>query len=521
MPLVYSSNSPQFLEYIASCKTREDVINDPVLCVLLNDPHIKDNMELAFLAREADYGDRNKKSEFIGFFLANGPELDTDTIMHYRNKILMSYAYSTIAKEDYSDIKTVDKLRVEKYGKEIDTSDNAEDAEKNNNCFKNPCDYLQPMSAALGMIGDSENFKTLTNIFARKNKESQDEKDKANSENNKSDSKDNKSDSEDEEKFETTDGVWGNIRKHMSSRIIPAFQEAYRVLLKTLGNQMLSLFEKDKEAGMEKEVTSIGDSSAEKIAENISGAVKTNIFAKLGDCARIWEHMRRLNLYDPVQNTKAPADVMSISSNRTPEGTPRNMPQVRTENNERQMPLTTTAAGANASPKPLSMRDTVHAFLRTEAHRIIEELKADNNWDNMMGFNQTALKEAVEGSTPVYFAWEFCAINHGWPDGVWQEERKKDSYAMSDKVESNIYLDPESSYWHTFSSEDDYNKKSAEYKALFGDELIDIYTEPEKEGQEGSQENNINTPPAPSTPPIQESKSEPELDEDDIPLTLD
>ena len=104
MSFIYSSNTPEFLEYVAACKTRKEIYNDPTLCILVEDPHIKDNMELALKAREADYGNYDAKVDFVGFFLANGPELDTDTIMHYRKKILMSYTYSKIAKEEFGDI---------------------------------------------------------------------------------------------------------------------------------------------------------------------------------------------------------------------------------------------------------------------------------------------------------------------------------------------------------------------------------------------------------------------------------
>ena len=127
MSFVYSSNSPEFLNYVASCKTREELQNDPRLCVLLEDPHIKDNMELALLYRAAQYGDYAAKKEFVGFFLANGPELDTDTIMFFREKIMHSPVYMEIYKYEFSDITVVDELRIEKYNKQ--TTDSAKDDE--------------------------------------------------------------------------------------------------------------------------------------------------------------------------------------------------------------------------------------------------------------------------------------------------------------------------------------------------------------------------------------------------------
>ena len=108
MSFVYSSNSPEFLNYIAHTKTRNDIVNDPKLCVLLEDPHIKDNMELALLYRAAQYGNYEAKKEFIGFFLANGPELDTDTIMYFREKILHNSTYMEIYKSEYYNISIID-----------------------------------------------------------------------------------------------------------------------------------------------------------------------------------------------------------------------------------------------------------------------------------------------------------------------------------------------------------------------------------------------------------------------------
>ena len=46
----------------------DEILNDPELCVLLNDPHIKDNMELALLYRAAQYGDYDAKKEFVKIF---------------------------------------------------------------------------------------------------------------------------------------------------------------------------------------------------------------------------------------------------------------------------------------------------------------------------------------------------------------------------------------------------------------------------------------------------------------------
>lgn len=331
MSFIYSSNSPYFLDYLASCKTRNDILNDPQLCVLLNDPRIKDNMELALKAREADYGDYDAKKEFVGFFLANGPELDTDTIMHYRKKILLNYTYSRIAKEEFSDMSKVDEIRINSYGK--DTTESAEGSGNDDgNCYKNPCDYLQPISAAIGMLGDSENFKTISNIFARNAKESLKKKEGDKSESDVS-----------------SNMIWGNIRKHVSSRVIPEFNKGYRIMLKMMGMQAEELQQKVQTAGMEKETQTLGDADAESVAENIAPAVKMNIFANMGDCARLWEQMRRLNIYDPSKNVLGPIDDADLNTSKTVQGTPKNAPIVRNDTAlaNQDKPTQTSAAGAD------------------------------------------------------------------------------------------------------------------------------------------------------------------------------
>jgi hypothetical protein len=127
--------------------------------LLLENEYIKDNMEIAIRYQEAKYGDYQAKYDFIEYFMANGPELDADTIMHYRGKcyndpVMMEIAYSYFKGADIS------KIREEKYGKETD------------DCFKNPCFYLDKISPQMGRIGDKENtygmFSFLSNFIKAK-----------------------------------------------------------------------------------------------------------------------------------------------------------------------------------------------------------------------------------------------------------------------------------------------------------------------------------------------------------------
>ena len=121
---VYSSNSPYFLQYLASTFTREQILNDPDYCYLLEDPDIKDDVELALSYQKAKNGSYDDKKEFISYFLANGPELDAQTVFYYRDIILNNQELNDIFKMEFSyDIAEIQfNLRESTYNK--DTSRN-------------------------------------------------------------------------------------------------------------------------------------------------------------------------------------------------------------------------------------------------------------------------------------------------------------------------------------------------------------------------------------------------------------
>ena len=138
----YKTNSADYLDYVASTLTREQILADPDLCLLLENPYIKDNMEVAILWNKAKYGDYQDKYEFMEYLMCNGPELDADTILHYRAKadsdpVCMEIAYSYL-----SNVETLSQIREKKYNKE--TGD----------CFTNPCFYMGKFSAMMGSCGD-------------------------------------------------------------------------------------------------------------------------------------------------------------------------------------------------------------------------------------------------------------------------------------------------------------------------------------------------------------------------------
>ena len=287
MSYIYTSNSPEYLAYIASVYTREEIKNNPRLCVLLENPYIKDNMELALSHREAELGGADEKRNFIESLIANGPELDTDTIMYYREKVLVDKEYYNIyITEIYNNFSLIDTVRREKYGKSVDLA----------NCFTQPCNYLGPFSSSIGLVGDSNNFRTLSNMFASLF-----------------------SDKENNNK-EEDNAIWGQIKQHLWNRIVPDVQNAFTEVNAHLQKSYNDFAKNIKESGFSDIALSAGDPNAIERAEIVATPTKVNIFSKLGDCARMWEQMRRLNLYDPSQNKKEP--IPETVGKKTTDGTP-------------------------------------------------------------------------------------------------------------------------------------------------------------------------------------------------------
>lgn len=355
MAYIYTSNTPEFLNFIAFTKTRDDIKNDPDLCKLLEDPLIKENMEAALLYHDAYYGDYAAKREYVGYVLANGPELDTDTLMYHREKILLNPSLYNAYKGNFADISIVEKLREEKYNKPVvryttyttdytEIDDRSKNEKKNDllDCLQNPCDYLGPFSSSIGLVGDSKNFQTLENVFARitskkakeeeeKKKKEEEEKKKKEEEKNKkktdsSSSEEPKASKDKNEESSEKDGtkesqkdeeysVWGHIRQHVAGKVLPDLEKGYRKMMTMMGYQFQELGNDLVKNGVGQSAAKTGDKGAEEKANNISALVKTKIVSTLGDCNRIWEQMRRLKVYDPSVNGKKPFDTSMFKKN--------------------------------------------------------------------------------------------------------------------------------------------------------------------------------------------------------------
>lgn len=148
----YKTNSPQYLDYVASVMTRQQIKADPQLCVFLENEYIKDNMELAIRWNEAKNGSYQEKYDFAQYLLCNGPQVDADTILHYRQKAFSDPAVMEIAYSYLSNPETLIQIRQNKYKKPAD------------DCFTNPCFYLGPFSAMVAAPGDSRMTKTINNM---------------------------------------------------------------------------------------------------------------------------------------------------------------------------------------------------------------------------------------------------------------------------------------------------------------------------------------------------------------------
>ena len=68
----YKTNSADYLDYVASVKSRKEIMADPDLCLLLENELIRDNMEMAIRWNEAKYGDYQDKYDFMEYFMCNG-----------------------------------------------------------------------------------------------------------------------------------------------------------------------------------------------------------------------------------------------------------------------------------------------------------------------------------------------------------------------------------------------------------------------------------------------------------------
>ena len=339
----YKTNTPQYLDYVASVKSRQEIENDPDLCLLLENPYIKDNMEMAIKFNEAKYGDYQAKYDFLEYFMCNGPELDADTIMHYRAKcfndpVMMEIAYSYFCGPiNYASIR---EKRKNKYQKAID------------DCFNNPCFYLARFSPQMGKLGDKENtygiFSWIANhiksnggeerqvevttnnqvktgqiseIDAAMRIKTAKDSDKAN-ENAQGDGNIRPDPKGSEGDNQNRTPCAGDISKSYQGLVPPSVQKGWFEWWKNLvdGTEEFSNEIINSSHGITNGKR-IGDWMSSKISENFDIISKGQVRRQLGDCARMWSQVRRLNIFSPSQNAHGTINPSQIVGNTTPQGT--------------------------------------------------------------------------------------------------------------------------------------------------------------------------------------------------------
>lgn len=350
----YKTNSPDYLDYVASTLTREQIKADPDLCLLLENPYIKDNMEIAIRWNAAKYGDYQDKYDFAEYLMCNGTELDADTILHYRAKaasdpVIMEIAYSYL-----SDVDTLVKIRKEKYNKPVD------------DCFNNPCFYLGKFSAVMGSCGDVKSTYTPFNNLAnwingavtheqkakakaeaqlRQGIITQDEANRMIKEGKALDEKEK----QEEERENATDAVVGSGKKvRPTTKTVPSGEKLSSVgavgggrscfqggvipsMEKGWNMMMAQIFEGNGEFTKELinstncvlNAQRVGDWMATPMAEMIDLVSKANVRRQLGDCARLWSQVRRLKLFGS-ENSYGPITADQLVGDTNSDGTPMN-----------------------------------------------------------------------------------------------------------------------------------------------------------------------------------------------------
>lgn len=341
----YKTNSADYLDYVASVKTRQQILADPDLCPLLENPYIKDNMEIAILWNKAKYGDYQDKYNFLEYLMCNGPELDADTILHYRQKAYNDPVCMEIAYSYLTDVNQLDEIRQEKYKKQSD------------DCFNKPCFYLGKFSAMMGHVGDAKNTQTpatvlantLTNIWRSTKYEYQRYKAEKRGE-NPDDPKvveppkyENSSyDLNSEQKIPgSQDTVEPNApsTQNPSGQNLPpagmraAFAQGIEPGLRTgwymMLNQIITGNDDFSEELMGNLNTAanakhIGDWMASPVSNMLELVTKANVRRNLGDCGRLWSQVRRLNLFGS-DNKYGPIRTDQLVQKINPDGTPQDL----------------------------------------------------------------------------------------------------------------------------------------------------------------------------------------------------
>lgn len=276
-------------------------------------------MEIAIKYHNAQWGDLQDKIDFVEYFFCNGPELDTNTILYYRSKILVDTTYTEIADYYFNDMDFIDQVREEKYGKKSDDGD----------CFSKPCQYLGRFSDYLGIQYDVINTQTPQNDLAvaafisnewNKVSRAYNEYKKSgkipqgyktsdwegcivNGELDKDAwTKKWEKDTEDKISAHKRMPIIANIKGHLMHLIVPSFLKSMSAMEAHLQEQQTDHNSDFEQAQMSYVLSACGDPYAHQQTDAISLMGKANMKRKMGDCARLWEWARQWRPFSPVDN---------------------------------------------------------------------------------------------------------------------------------------------------------------------------------------------------------------------------
>lgn len=342
----YKTNSADYLDYVASVLSREQIQSDPELCLLLENEYIKDNTEMAIRWNVAKYGDYQDKYDFVEYFMANGTELDADTILHYRAKSFNDPVIMEIAYAYFSNMGNIAEIRKSKYNKETD------------DCFKNPCFYLGRFSGVMGMLGDVENtygpFTFLSNRLRGKGLKSkqitahaqqqaqqgQITKEQAAEKSKRAKQKEIEESEKSNDNKDVPIGSADVIAPANSNNVEDENRKTPSIGSKCFMTLIPETFQKGAEMWW-KQVTDgssefsdeilestncltnaerIGDWTSSKFSEMFELISKANVRRQLGDCGRLWSQVRRMNFFSP-NNAYGPIRPDQKVGNTNPDGT--------------------------------------------------------------------------------------------------------------------------------------------------------------------------------------------------------
>lgn len=241
---------PTVEKLLQICKSRDYVKNNPNLCHLLENPLLKDDTELAIQYNEYKAGKPGAGEKFVDYFFTHGPELDTNTLITWRDIIKGDPELN-----DYG--QRVNIVNVQKEKKKLGLVSDLFD------CLSNPCQYLSPLSTSLGCLADTTSKYNLKNTGGN-------------------------------------DSVISliDIPEEMYNKIPRQLLAGMSQLTTMISEQMsniTSMIEKHENASKE-------DPYAIQRAELFGSDVLADIATRFGDCFRIFEFQKRYNPYNPSMN---------------------------------------------------------------------------------------------------------------------------------------------------------------------------------------------------------------------------